>query len=88
MLALMKLKKGKGFVELREVEEPKIKDDEVLIQVIAAGICGTDIHIYHDDFPYRNMEWDRAVFKAIRIIFSFSSSLLIFKCNCFAMIVF
>lgn len=52
MLALMKLKKGKGFVELREVEEPKIKDDEVLIQVMAAGICGTDIHIYHDEHPY------------------------------------
>ena len=27
-------------------------DDEVLIKISAAGVCGTDIHIYRDEFPY------------------------------------
>lgn len=52
MLALVKTGKGKGLVELREVPVPDINDDEVLIEVKAAGICGTDLHIYHDEFLY------------------------------------
>lgn len=52
MQALVKTQKGEGFIELREVPEPVISDDEVLIEVKAAGICGTDIHVKHDTFPY------------------------------------
>ncbi len=52
MTALVKTAKGKGLVELREVPVPEISDHEVLIEVKAAGICGTDLHIYHDEFPY------------------------------------
>src|SRR3990172_7629700 len=52
MLALVKLQKGKGFLKLKEVETPKIVADEVLIEVKAAGICGTDIHVKNDEFPY------------------------------------
>lgn len=52
MLALVKTQKGDGFLELREVPVPKIAADEVLIEVKAAGICGTDIHVKHDEFPY------------------------------------
>jgi L-iditol 2-dehydrogenase len=53
MKALQKYEKGKGFVEVREVPVPKIQhDDEVLINVKAAGVCGTDLHIYDDEFPY------------------------------------
>lgn len=51
MKALMKLQKGDGFVELREVEEPKPAPDEALIKVERAGICFTDIHILHGEFP-------------------------------------
>lgn len=50
MKALVKYNSGDGFVELREVPEPKISKDEVLIKVKACGICGTDIHILHDEF--------------------------------------
>jgi L-iditol 2-dehydrogenase len=32
--------------------EPKPKAGEVLIEVKACGICGTDLHILHDKFPY------------------------------------
>jgi L-iditol 2-dehydrogenase len=52
MTALVKTAKGKGLIEIREVPVPKISEDEVLIEVKAAGICGTDLHIYHDEFPY------------------------------------
>jgi threonine dehydrogenase-like Zn-dependent dehydrogenase len=52
MTALVKTAKGKGLVELREVPIPAIAEDEVLIEVKAAGLCGTDLHIFHDEFPY------------------------------------
>jgi L-iditol 2-dehydrogenase len=43
--ALVKTKKGEGFLEIREIEEPKMEGNEVLIRIRAAGICGTDLHI-------------------------------------------
>ncbi|MBW7887874.1 MAG: alcohol dehydrogenase catalytic domain-containing protein [Bacteroidetes bacterium] len=52
MKALVKTQKGKGFVELLEVPEPTINDNEVLIEIKACGVCGTDLHIYNDEFPY------------------------------------
>lgn len=37
-----------GCLELREVPVPTIKQpDEVLLKVLAASICGTDLHILH-----------------------------------------
>lgn len=53
MRAIVKWKKGDGFVELREVAKPVIDSEDVLIKVRAVGICGTDIHILHDEFSYR-----------------------------------
>jgi L-iditol 2-dehydrogenase len=52
MKAVVKYGKGKGLVEMREVPEPKIKEDEVLIEVKAVSVCGSDLHIYHDSHPY------------------------------------
>jgi L-iditol 2-dehydrogenase len=52
MQALMKTQKGVGFLELREVPEPTPGPDEVLIAVKSCGICGTDIHVWNDKFPY------------------------------------
>lgn len=52
MMGLVKTSKGMGKMELREVPIPKIKPDEVLLEIKAAGICGTDVHIKHDQFPY------------------------------------
>ena len=48
MRALVKTTTGPGF-ELCEIPRPGIRDDEVLIKVRRAGVCGTDVHIY---------EWD------------------------------
>lgn len=52
MKAVVKYGKGKGLVEIREIPEPKIKQDEVLIEVKAVSVCGSDLHIYHDSHPY------------------------------------
>ncbi len=48
MKALVKTTAAEGF-ELREVPEPRIRDDEVLIRVRRAGVCGTDVHIHDWD---------------------------------------
>lgn len=52
MKALVKKEKGEGFVELLERPVPTCGEDEVLIRVAYGGICGTDIHILHDQFAY------------------------------------
>jgi len=52
MKAIVKTGKGKGLVEIRDVAVPEINDNEVLIKVYYAGICGTDIHIWNDEFIY------------------------------------
>ena len=53
MLAVRKLKRGKGNVELVEVPEPTIGPDDVLMKVWAAGVCGSDLNIYNDTHFYR-----------------------------------
>ena len=52
MKALVKTQKGVGFLEIRDVPEPSPGPGEVLIEVKACGICGTDVHVWHDEFPY------------------------------------
>ena len=48
MKALVKTAAAPGFT-LKNVPEPTIRDDEVLIRVKRAGVCGTDVHIYDWD---------------------------------------
>ncbi len=48
MKSLVKHHAGPGF-QLTDVPVPSILDNEVLIRVRRAGVCGTDVHIY---------EWD------------------------------
>lgn len=48
MKALVKESAGRGLT-LKDVPEPTIRDNEVLVKVRSAGVCGTDVHIY---------EWD------------------------------
>jgi len=52
MKAVVKTARGPGNVELREVEVPKIKPNEVLVEVKFTGVCGTDLHILHDSAFY------------------------------------
>ena len=55
MIGLFKTASGPGNLEIRQVPEPKPGPGEVIIKVEAAGICGSDLHIYHWDinFPMR-----------------------------------
>jgi len=47
MQALVKLKEGKGNVEIQDRPVPSPAEKEVLIKVKACGICGSDIKIYN-----------------------------------------
>jgi threonine dehydrogenase-like Zn-dependent dehydrogenase len=49
MKAVVKYTEGKKNIELRDVPEPAVGDNEVKIKVEAAGICGSDLHIYNWD---------------------------------------
>ena len=49
MQAVVKHAPGEGNVELREVEQPCCGPGQVKIEIKAAGVCGSDIHIWHDD---------------------------------------
>jgi D-arabinose 1-dehydrogenase-like Zn-dependent alcohol dehydrogenase len=40
-----------GVVRVDDVLEPEPGPDEVVLQVGACGICGTDIHIVDGEFP-------------------------------------
>ncbi len=44
---------GNETVELREIERPPRAENEVVIRVGHAGICGTDLHIFLGDMPQR-----------------------------------
>ncbi|MGI5856807.1 MAG: zinc-dependent alcohol dehydrogenase [Candidatus Merdivicinus sp.] len=41
-----------GKLEIQEVPVPEIGESEVLIQVMAAGVCITDLHVYTGQFAY------------------------------------
>ncbi|NWF96059.1 MAG: alcohol dehydrogenase catalytic domain-containing protein [Candidatus Thorarchaeota archaeon] len=47
MRGLVKTAPGNGNLELKEFGNPRPGSREVLVEVAAAGICGTDVHIKH-----------------------------------------
>ena len=47
--ALVKFAAGPGNMEIRDVPEPEAGPGQVRIAVEEAGICGSDLHIYHSD---------------------------------------
>lgn len=40
-----------GVFAVREVDAPTARQDEVVVEVHACGLCGTDVHIAHGEFP-------------------------------------
>lgn len=40
---------GKHDLKIKNINKPTAKADEVVVKVMACGICGTDIHIYEGD---------------------------------------
>lgn len=51
MKALRKISKQPNELVLQEVNVPTIQAHEVLIEVIYAGVCGTDHHILKNEYP-------------------------------------
>jgi 2-desacetyl-2-hydroxyethyl bacteriochlorophyllide A dehydrogenase len=37
-------------ISIQKVDDPVCEADEVVIKVLQSGICGTDLHIIHDDY--------------------------------------
>src|SRR6059058_5356610 len=61
MKALVKSKSQPGLW-LEEIAEPAIGINDVLIQVLRAGICGTDVHIYKwDDWAQKTIPVPMAI---------------------------
>jgi alcohol dehydrogenase/L-iditol 2-dehydrogenase len=48
MEAVVKYGTGDGEVALRDVPEPPVAPGRVLVQVKAAGVCGSDVHAWHN----------------------------------------
>jgi len=44
MKAVVNYGRGKGLIEIQEVPEPKIKEDEILIEVKAVSVFGRTIY--------------------------------------------
>jgi D-arabinose 1-dehydrogenase-like Zn-dependent alcohol dehydrogenase len=40
---------GKHDLRIEETDIPEVKEQEVLIKVMACGVCGTDVHIFEGD---------------------------------------
>lgn len=56
MKAVVKTQRAKGAVEILDWNEPKIEPDEVLVEVKAASVCGSDLHAYQFKPGYRTPE--------------------------------
>lgn len=52
MKAVVKFGYGDGDVDFRDMPEPEPGPEEVLLEVKAAGICGSDIDLYHNTQSY------------------------------------
>ncbi|MCL2616307.1 MAG: alcohol dehydrogenase catalytic domain-containing protein [Defluviitaleaceae bacterium] len=40
-------------VSINDIDKPILKNDEVLIRVVAAGVCGSDLHLFHGTHAFR-----------------------------------
>ncbi|GIO20351.1 sorbitol dehydrogenase [Oceanobacillus oncorhynchi subsp. incaldanensis] len=52
MQAIVKNELGDSNIYLKNVDTPALNNNEVLIKVKYAGICGTDLHIMKDEYPH------------------------------------
>ena len=53
MRAVQKWGDGKEGMELRDVSEPEVRPGDLLVEVGAVGICGSDLHIWRDEKEHR-----------------------------------
>lgn len=50
--AVVNFAPSKGSVELREVDRPRIGDEDVLLEVVNVGVCGSDLHQWTADHSW------------------------------------
>lgn len=50
--AVVNYAEAKGSVEIREIEQPEIGEDEVLLEVANVGVCGSDLHQWTSDHSW------------------------------------
>lgn len=53
MLAVVKHRHGEDSVSLARVPVPHAGAGQVVVEVHAAGVCGTDLHLLSDEYPSR-----------------------------------
>jgi alcohol dehydrogenase/L-iditol 2-dehydrogenase len=42
----------KGSVEVREIPKPSIGPEDVLLEVVNVGVCGSDLHQWNADHSW------------------------------------
>jgi len=42
----------KGSVEIREIDRPVIGEEDVLLEVVNIGVCGSDLHQWTADHSW------------------------------------
>jgi L-iditol 2-dehydrogenase len=52
MRAVVKFGPGVEGIEIREIPIPVAAAGQAVIEVMATGICGTDVHLAHDEYPH------------------------------------
>ena len=52
MRALVKYGRRDGEVEVREIADPEVTAGRVLIEVKAAGVCGSDLHMWRENHSW------------------------------------
>lgn len=50
MKAVVKHAPGPGNIDVLDVEEPACGDGQVKVEIAFCGVCGTDLHVWHDTF--------------------------------------
>jgi len=50
--AVVNFAREKGSVEIREIGKPEIGDEDVLLEVVNVGVCGSDLHQWTSDHSW------------------------------------
>ena len=50
--AVVNFSPEKGSVEIREIAKPEIGDEDVLLEVVNVGVCGSDLHQWTSDHSW------------------------------------
>jgi L-iditol 2-dehydrogenase len=51
--AVVNYSSEKGSVEIREISKPEIDEEDVLLEVMNVGVCGSDLHQWTADHSWK-----------------------------------